>query len=357
MPDTLPNPLNVVLMSRLSDAAIERIRGVAPGRVNVIAAGNDFGDEEVWPPDRVRRGTPPNREGLMTTEEREALWASAHVMYLILPFPIAMARKAENLLWSHFGFAGVSNLRGSDFWDPPFIVTSTRGRNQALPIAETTVAAALMFTKKLDVAVRESDQHRFEGSAFAGMRLVAGKTMAIVGLGGIGGHVAELARGVGMRVVATRRSAKERTRNVDGCDVLFPPGELHEMLAEADFVAVCAMLTDETEGLINKDAFDAMKPGAYLINTARGEIVDEDALADALESGRLGGAYLDVWANDMVLGPSERLQSVPNIVFTPHVSGRSDSVQGFSIDIFCENLQRLLEGRELLNVVDWSRGY
>jgi phosphoglycerate dehydrogenase-like enzyme len=341
----------------MNEAALERIRGVAPDRVNVVSLGNDFGDEEVWPPDRVRRGTPPGREGLISREEREAHWRSAHVLYLALPFPVSITRNAPNLLWAHFSFAGVSNLRGSDFWQPPFLVTSTRGRNQALPIAETTLAAALMFTKRLDVAVRESDQRRFEGSAFAGMKLVAGKTMGIVGLGGIGGHLAELARGVGMRVVATRRSAKERERNVDGVDVLYPPGELHQMLAESDFVAVCAMLTDETEGLIDKAAFEVMKPGAYLINIARGEIVDEDALADALESGKLAGAYIDVWTNDMVLAPSDRLQAAPNILFTPHVSGRSDSQQGFSLDVFCDNLQRLLDGRELLNVVDWERGY
>jgi phosphoglycerate dehydrogenase-like enzyme len=129
------------------------------------------------------------------------------------------------------------------------------------------------------------------------------------------------------------------------------------MLAEADFIAVCAMLTAETERMLDTAAFNAAKEGAYLLNVARGEIVDEEALAAALRSGRLAGAYLDVWDNDFADPPSETLLSAPNIVFTPHVSGRSDTSQGFSMDVFCDNLERLLEGRPLVNVVDWERGY
>jgi phosphoglycerate dehydrogenase-like enzyme len=206
---------------------------------------------------------------------------------MALPFPVTLAQRAENLVWAHFSFARVSNLRGSAFWQPPFLVTSTRGRNQALPIAETTVAAAMMFARNLHIAVRQTAKRDFTNSGFGGMQLLRDKTMAVVGLGGIGGHVAELAKGLGMRVVATRRSAKERQAGVDGVDVLFPSDELHSMLAEADFIAVTAMLTDETERMLNADAFAATKEGAYLLNVARGEIVEEPALIEALKSGRL----------------------------------------------------------------------
>jgi phosphoglycerate dehydrogenase-like enzyme len=353
---SLPDPLNVLIMTRLNEHGLERIRAIAPDRLNVVLMGNEFGEEEVWPPNRTRRGVPPTA-GSRSAEERDALWREAHVLYLALPFPVNLARRAEKLIWAHFSFAGVSNLRGSAFWDPPYIVTSTRGRNQALPIAESVIAASLMFTRRLQVAVRQTDAADFTGTGFAGMKLIRGKTMAIVGLGGIGAKVAQLAKGIGMRVVATRRSAKEREANVDGVDVLYPSYELHAMLAEADFIAVCAMLTDETERMLDDSAFAATKEGAYILNVARGEIVDEAALAAALTSGRLAGAYLDVWDNDMVDSPSEVLQKAPNVIFTPHVSGRADSQQGFSLDIFCENLALLLEGRPLQNVVDWQRGY
>jgi phosphoglycerate dehydrogenase-like enzyme len=118
------------------------------------------------------------------------------------------------------------------------------------------------------------------------------------------------------------------------------------------------MFTPETERLLNDQAFAAMKPGAYLINTARGEIIDETALVAALQSGHLAGAYIDVWDNDLAgVPPSPLLQSAPNLIFTPHASGRSDIPQGFSLDLFCENLERLLKGEPLINVIDWNRGY
>ena len=161
-----------------------------------------------------------------------------------------------------------------------------------------------------------------------------------------------------MRVLATRRSATERIENLDGVDVLYPPSMQNDMVAESDFVAICAMWTPETTGLLGPAAFEAMKPGAYLINIARGELLDEAALAASLQSGRLAGAFLDVWNDDMLgAQPSETLRSAPNIIYTPHTSGRSDVPQGFSLDLFCDNLGRLLRSEPLINVVDWQRGY
>jgi D-2-hydroxyacid dehydrogenase (NADP+) len=182
--------------------------------------------------------------------------------------------------------------------------------------------------------------------------------MAIVGLGGIGTHVARLSRAFGMRVVATRRSAERRQVDVDGVDELFPAAELNAMLAEADFVVVCAMWTPETEGLIGEAAFAAVKPGAIFANIARGEIVDEDALLAALASGRVRAAYLDVWHGDVTgADPRPDLLAAPNVVLTPHVSGVSDVVASFGVDLFLDNLQRLLRNESLVQVVDWSRGY
>jgi phosphoglycerate dehydrogenase-like enzyme len=160
-----------------------------------------------------------------------------------------------------------------------------------------------------------------------------------------------------MRVVATRHSARTRQENVDGVDVLYPAADLLPMLAESDFVAVCAMWTDETERMLNDAAFAALKPGAYLMNIARGEIIDNQAMANALHSGRLAGAYLDVWDDDFRQPPPQVLREAPNIIFTPHVSNRADTPQMFAVDVFCANLERLLRGQPLENVVDWSRGY
>jgi phosphoglycerate dehydrogenase-like enzyme len=350
----LPEVLNLLVVARSSEAALKRIKSVAPERLNVKMVAEAFQAEEQWP-DTSRRGQRPAPD-VSSPAERRALLSDAHVALMGFPFPRDFAARAPNLIWAHFPFAGVSNLKGSSFWGVPFLVTSTRGRNTALPIAESMLAAALMFARGLDKAVALGPSN-LEGADFREMKLVQGKTMAIVGLGGIGGHLARLARACGMRVLATRRSAKERQVNVDGVDELLPPSELHAMLGEADFVAITAMLTDETEGMIDSDAFGAMKPGAYFMNTARGEIVDEPALVEALHSRRLGGAYLDVWFDDFATPPSAELQAAPNLVITPHVSGRSDVPQGFSLDVFCENLERLLTGAPLENVIDWERGY
>jgi D-3-phosphoglycerate dehydrogenase len=151
---------------------------------------------------------------------------------------------------------------------------------------------------------------------------------------------------------------RRAVESTDGVDVLYPPSQQNEMLAEADFVAICAMWTPETTSLVGPEAFAAMKPGAYLINIARGELLDEGALAASLQSGHLAGAFLDVWNDDMLgADPSPVLRSAPNIIYTPHASGRSDIPQGFSLDLFCDNLARLLRGEPLVNVVDWERGY
>jgi phosphoglycerate dehydrogenase-like enzyme len=355
----LPDVLNV-LVFRGGAAAVERIRDVAPERLRVSDFADEYGEElaREWP------GLPawwtPGAGSGRSRAERDALLADSHVLLLGLPFLKKLPTWTPKLLWAHFTFAGVSNLMGSGWWglEGP-LVTSSRGANGALPIAETALAGALMLAKRLDRAVRDTQAGQFTDRAhYLGMPLLAGKTIGIVGLGGIGGQLARLAHGLGMRVLATRRSAQTRERDVDGVDELFPSAELPAMLAECDFVAVCVMWTPETERMLNTAAFDAMKPGVILVNVARGEIIDEDALADALRSGQVGGAYLDVWADD-ILGelPQPALRAAPNTVFTPHVSGQSDVSHAFSLELFIENLGRLLRGEELRNVIDWTRGY
>jgi glyoxylate/hydroxypyruvate reductase A len=359
VPTSLPDVLKVLVFQGGAQA-VAAIEAVAPDRLDVVDVSGDFVTELAieWPGWANRSSR--DQIGMLSAEDREALLAQAHVMLLGFPFPKTLPTRAPKLLWAQFSFAGVSNLMGSHWWglDGP-IVTSGRGGTYALPIAETTVAVALMFAKHLNRAVTESEAHEYNRpSEFAGMTLVAGKTMGIVGLGGIGSHVARLSRALGMRVVATRRSAHTRRRDVDGVDELFPAEELNEMLAEADFVAICAMLTPETEGMIDAKAFAAMKSGAILLNVARGEIVDEWSLVEALRSGHVSGAFLDVWHHQLEgAAPIPALQAAPNVVFMPHVSGRSDASYAYSLELFLENLRRLFVGEPLANTVDWSRGY
>jgi phosphoglycerate dehydrogenase-like enzyme len=359
MPE-LPEVLNVLAITRIRPDIVERIEAVAPGRVKVHAVWDDFQPElsEEWSEAVMRRrgggDAPPTR----TRDELEGLIRSAHAAILSVPWPLDAPNRMPNLMWTHMPFAGVTNLKESAWWNRKTIVTSARGSTSAIPIAESAIAGAFMLARRLDIAVRQTDAREMDATQYRqGMIVLNGKTMGVVGLGGIGGEVARMAHGVGMRVVATRHSAKERQTDVDGVDVMFPPSELHDMLAECDFVAVCAMWTPETERMLNKAAFDAVKPGAFFLNVARGEIVDELAMVDALKSGRLAGAYIDVWLGDTTDPPIPELLEAPNIIITPHVSPGSDGSYNAGMDIFIENLGRLLRGEDLLNVVDWERGY
>jgi phosphoglycerate dehydrogenase-like enzyme len=183
--------------------------------------------------------------------------------------------------------------------------------------------------------------------------------MGIVGLGGIGTEVARLARAVGMRVVATRRSVKSPQRDTEGADLLLPADQVAELAAASDFVAVCVMLTPATERLISAGVLAAMKPHAVLINVARGEVIDEEALVIALGEGRIAGAVLDVYAGELAGRPPRReLVELPQVVLTPHIAGQGDPQGAEPVRrLFADNLRRYLDGQPLANLVDRSRGY
>ena len=134
-------------------------------------------------------------------------------------------------------------------------------------------------------------------------------------------------------------------------------GDLDRFLPDSDFVVICCQWTPETTRLFNQDRFALMKPGSVLVNVARGEIVDEDALADALERGHLRGAALDVYVGEFEHLPPARLWSDPRVLITPHVSGASDQDRHGGVDLFCDNLRAYLDRPPLRNVIDWQRGY
>jgi phosphoglycerate dehydrogenase-like enzyme len=167
--------------------------------------------------------------------------------------------------------------------------------------------------------------------------------------------------------MATRRRAEAGSETTDGAgdepflgslmlDRVLPPERLPELLGESDFVVLAAPLTPDTHGLISDEAIGQMKPGAWVINVARGELVDEWALARALRSGRIGGAVLDTFREEP-LPPSSSLYDLPNVILTPHTSWSSTRVLDRSVDLFCDNLRRFAEGRSLVNVVDPDAGY
>ncbi|MGE0056810.1 MAG: NAD(P)-dependent oxidoreductase [Dehalococcoidia bacterium] len=356
---TLPQKIHVGVAARVSSDYLDQVRALDPERIEVTYLQPHLLEllKGEWPARTVERFLGGMIEEPLPAEELDALLGRTHVLMLGNPFPKRVVGRMPELIWGHFNFAGVSNLMGSDWYgaEGPMI-TSSRGYISPRPIAESVIAATMMFARRLDLAARNT-KPGFDMSLDPPALNVFGKTMGIIGMGGIGREVATMAKGLGMRVVATRGTVTEVQHDVDGVDTVYPPSGLHEALAQSDFIAVCAMWTPHTEGMLDEAAFAAVKQGAFFLNIARDGLVVEPALIAALESGRLAGAYLDVWANDRTSPPAQALLDNPNVVCTPHISHRGDVAQNLGLQVFLNNLARLLKGEPLENVIDWSRGY
>jgi len=178
------------------------------------------------------------------------------------------------------------------------------------------------------------------------------QTLVVFGAGSIGGEVVRLAAAIGMRVIAVRR----RPGPVPGARNVVTPDALGAAAAEADYLVVAAPLTPATRGAISREVIARMKKTAWIVNIARGPIIDEGALADALREGRLGGAGLDTFVQEP-LPPDSPLWSLPSVVVTPHASNSSPRVRQRTLALFLENLRRFKAGESLLNRVDFEAGY
>jgi phosphoglycerate dehydrogenase-like enzyme len=349
--------VKVVLIAPLPRERIAEIRAVDP-RLDVIEAWEQFGRELVadWPRQTAESYLPrrfwdlPDPPELR--RERDQVLADAEVVLITFPPPLRLAGRAPKLRFVHQIPAGVSNLHNSDLWGGTVPVTSGRGAGSTLPIAEWAITVCLALSKELPRAFQQRAAGTLDRQAFT-CRGVAGKTLAVIGLGGIGQQVARLAGALGMRVIGTRRSG-EPTPHVGE---LYRPEQLHAVLAQSDVVVVCSQLTAETYHLLDANAFAALKRGAFVVNVARGELIDEAALADALASGQVGGFGADVYEGEFEHGPPERLLQFPHVILTPHTSGMTEHAPTGPLDLFRENLRRCLAGEPLLNLVDWDRGY
>jgi phosphoglycerate dehydrogenase-like enzyme len=349
--------LDVLSIQRISPAETARIEAVDPS-IRLTDAGGWFDGEirETWPAYAANRYLRPDAVGMGTRAERDRMLATAEVILGGWPFPLDLRARSPRLRWFHQRPAGASNLRLGDLWGSDVTVTTSRGVGSTLAMAEYAIAGMLHFAKELGRAISDRDGGRFDHRSYRPW-LLQSKTMCVVGAGGIGREVGRLAGALGMRVVGTRRQPEPDTPLPDGFAELGGPGDLDRYLGESDVVAVCCQWTAETTNLIDAARLAAMKPGAVLINVARGEIVDEAALAEALDRGRLRGVVMDVYVGEFERLPPEALWRDPRVLITPHVSGASDENRHGAIALFCENLRRYLAGAPLRNVIDWQRGY
>jgi phosphoglycerate dehydrogenase-like enzyme len=223
-------------------------------------------------------------------------------------------------------------------------------------IAEWIVMAVLALTHHLllyDRALREGDWSR----GLTLERELRGRTLGTIGFGHIGRRVVELGRALGMEAVAVTRSPSPTRARTGGLRWLGPLDDLDRLCAESDVAVVCVPLSAETEGIVGARQLELLGPAGYLVNVARGEIVQEAPLYEALRDGRIAGAALDVWwrypeTRDAPTQPSSyRFHELDNVVMTPHVSGRSEGTRAGRIEFVVEQIVRLAEGRPLANVV------
>lgn len=264
-------------------------------------------------------------------------------------------KKASNLRWVQVQSAGVDRYLSLKplMENDKLVLTNFRGIHGPA-IADHAMAMLLSLTRNLNhsAAHQRNSQWKKDSPPVASIAL-AGKTMMVVGLGGIGSEIAQRANGFGMRVIGTRRSD---TPSADYIERVGKPKDLLEMLPEADVIALAVPLTPETQNLLDAKAFAAMKEGAYLINIARGKVVNTDAMMEALKSGRLAGAGLDVTEPEPL--PSKHpLWQQPRVIITPHIAGRSKVTNQRRSALTLENLRRFGAGEPLLNVVDKEAGY
>jgi phosphoglycerate dehydrogenase-like enzyme len=271
--------------------------------------------------------------------------------------------RAPHLRWVHSATAGVERVLTPASRARGLTITNARGVFSR-PIAEYVMLMILAAARRLPQLLELQAERTWQPLEARELRDV---TVGIVGLGSIGRAVGALATAFGCRVVATRRRADEGAAAADGAgdepflgtvmlDRVLPPDRLPELLAESDFVVLAAPLTSDTIGLIGEESIGAMKPGSWVINVARGELVDEPALARALRAGRIGGAVLDTFREEP-LPSSSPLYDLPNVILTPHTAWSSTRVLDRSVDLFCDNLRRYAAGEPLLNVVDPTAGY
>ena len=279
--------------------------------------------------------------------------AEITITWSIRPEQIKAAKK---LRWIHSPAAAVHQLIFPELVNSDIVLTNAREVHGPV-VAEHVIAQIFALAKKIPDAVRLQQNHEWGQQRMwdelPRVREVAGATVGLVGLGSIGRAVAKNAKALGMRVIAVREHPGKES---EGADMVFGPAQVNEVFREADYVVLAAPLTDDTKAIANAERLALMKPDACLINVARGQLVDEGALASALREKKIGGAAIDVFRKEP-LAPESPLWDVPGLLVTPHTAALTDKLWERHYELFSENLRRYLSGQALLGVVDKHKGY
>jgi phosphoglycerate dehydrogenase-like enzyme len=265
-------------------------------------------------------------------------------------------RIATRLKWIHSPAAAVHQLMYPELINSNVILTNSSGVHGPV-VAEHAIAVVLALAKRLPQAMQYQAKKIWSQELLWNEhprpREIAGATALVVGMGGIGLEFAAKAKALGMKVIGIRESPG---KGAGLADAVYGPGQIDELLPQADFVLLCTPVTPTTTGIINQERLNKMKFGSYLINVARGPLVDEAALVEALQQKRIAGAALDVFEEEPLPATSP-FWSLDNVLITPHTAAVTEKLWERHYELIVENLKRFLEGKRLLNEVDKRRGY
>lgn len=257
--------------------------------------------------------------------------------------------RSTDLRWLHVHSAGADRPVYQTLMARGVTVTTSSGAN-AKAVAHSALAGILSLARKFPQLMRQQQEHRWQSLiGERGQPDLDGQTAVIVGWGGIGQTIAKVLTALEVKVIVVRR----QEQGVEGGHRVVPMAKLHSVLPEADWLVLACPLTNETHELIDRQALQVLKPGAHVVNIARGAVVEETALIEALQSGQVGGAYLDVFAQEP-LPPSSPLWDMPTVIATPHSAGHSQGMYQRMAQMFIDNLQRFVEGDPLQQVANDS---
>ena len=328
--------INVVITSPFDEPFVEKIKAVS-NRIRVDPIAH-------WVVAEKKSDFAGQKELNLLLQQAEVIFGWIH------QFPKDLLARTDRLKWIQVMTAGVDRLP-EEILKSGIRVANASGLHGAA-MGEVVLEMMLMFVKDAPACMRMKQGKEWRRYR---PRILRGQTVGILGLGSVGKEIARLCKAFGTKVIGIRRSggAASPFRDVD---CVYPREKLPELLAESDFLVLALPLTKETEGMIGEKELRGMKPTAFLINVARGAIVNEGALIRALEEKWIAGAGLDVFTREP-LPPESPFYAMPNVIFSPHISGDIPDYESRATEIFCENLRRYLAGEPFLHEVNRGKGY
>jgi glyoxylate/hydroxypyruvate reductase len=337
----------VLVASPLEPELVDQVRSSVDG-VEVLF------EPELLPVPRYpceHGGTKPDLDDTQSRRWSELLVAAEVAFDFDWREPAAMAANAPRLRWVQATSAGIGGFVSRTGLDRTDITFTTAAGVHAVPLAEFALTGVLDLAKGLPHLRAQQAAHRWERYATSSVR---GRRAVVVGLGSIGRETVRLLEAVGLEVVGVGRPG--RAYDAPGAARVVSTDDLDAVLPGADVVVLATPLTDETAGLLSRARIEALPSGAIVVNVARGPVLDEEALVDALSSGHLAGAALDVFTVEP-LPASSALWDMANVIVSPHSASTLVSENAAIVDLFVDNLRRFLGGRPLRNTYDATRGY